>query len=611
MVRAADVQRIIATLTVPSSGLSDSDSDDDEPRGNFNVSTTSFSRGWSGFGEEYSPTTIFPGRWGGYRGEDFGRVSFPPASSVEELRPHLVHLIDFPALWPRTLWYREGAGMQIVGVLAEALDSGLFNVTEGSAWERIGGPELLERANLKLFAQTGLSEDHRQVVASMLVTMATHLQPANRPLFPSESGLADFCQTHADTLQQALVKSSRNWKETIRMTRAATAQPMLGAMVFGFAAHWPSICPSLFSSSRERGIALLHRLLKEMILQPVSDSERFHVSRETAFEDSVFQLTKPVWQVRQVVHADFRGENGIGQGVARDWFSEVAAQIYNPNYALFEKKSEAPHYTKISSMASFQDNPSLHFKAVGRFLGLSIVNDNPIGVTFPVMFYAHILGVELDLLDIAEDEPDLFQSFSRILKMESDQLEDNRFEVEVAGEHLLLTVENRDAVIRRKINSLISPEEAIFIDMIAGGLFEMIPKQILVGFISPSNLRDIVYGNPTIDVDDFAAHARYASGYSESSPQIGWLLNLLRSFDLEMKQKFLRFVTGSARLPLGGFEALHIPIQVQRMHSTKDSAMPLAHTCFHQLELPTYSSEAVLTRQMILALNSDFGMGLT
>ena len=126
MVRAADVQRIIATLTVPSSGLSDSDSDDDEPRGNFNVSTTSFSRGWSGFGEEYSPTTIFPGRWGGYRGEDFGRVSFPPASSVEELRPHLVHLIDFPALWPRTLWYREGAGMQIVGVLAEALVFGPF-----------------------------------------------------------------------------------------------------------------------------------------------------------------------------------------------------------------------------------------------------------------------------------------------------------------------------------------------------------------------------------------------------------------------------------------------------------------------------------------------------
>ena len=65
------------------------------------------------------------------------------------------------------------------------------------------------------------------------------------------------------------------------------------------------------------------------------------------------------------------------------------------------------------------------------------------------------------------------------------------------------------------------------------------------------------------------------------------------------RARLLQFVTGTARLPAGGFSALQgRDGQVRKFELTPieggDNALPRSHTCFNRLDLPTYSSEAQL-----------------
>ena len=349
----------------------------------------------------------------------------------------------------------------------------------------------------------------------------------------------------------------------------------------------------------------LHRRIRDR--RVYGRSLDFDVRREHAFVESVPVLNGNAIDVRHGVgSARFYMEEGIGLGVVRDWFTEVGLQIYNPDYALFTlREDDEPHYTKISEFSVHQDRYLEFFTAVGRFLALSIVSNNPVGVTFPVMFYAKLLGVPLTLADISRDEPALFRSLSQIMHMSADELEGFELEFGDAGA-IEVTLANREALVERKVNSLMDPATDSQFAAISTAFFEVIPLAIIRDLVTPSELRDIVFGNPTIDVEDMIAHIGF-SGYYRHSTQIQWLFALLRSFDQPRLAAFLRFVSSTTQVPIGGF-ANFGDITIQRAHASYDS-LPTSHTCYRQLDLPVYPTEAILRAKVELAIRTDAGMG--
>jgi E3 ubiquitin-protein ligase TRIP12 len=52
---------------------------------------------------------------------------------------------------------------------------------------------------------------------------------------------------------------------------------------------------------------------------------------------------------------------------------------------------------------------------------------------------------------------------------------------------------------------------------------------------------------------------KFDHGYSRDSPTVGHFLRLLAALDSPDQRRFLRFVTGSPRLPPGGLAALQVP----------------------------------------------------
>lgn len=109
---------------------------------------------------------------------------------------------------------------------------------------------------------------------------------------------------------------------------------------------------------------------------------------------------------------------------------------------------------------------------------------------------------------------------------------------------------------------------------------------------------------------ELQANVQFGSGMQAGSQQARWLLEELVGMDQMERKDFLRFVTGCPALPAGGLAALHMPIKVHRRVASsgrEEHALPSTSTCFHQLKLPAYSSQAILARQLRLAMTGSAG----
>jgi E3 ubiquitin-protein ligase HUWE1 len=219
------------------------------------------------------------------------------------------------------------------------------------------------------------------------------------------------------------------------------------------------------------------------------------------------------------------------------------------------------------------------------------------------MFFARMLGQQLTLDDIRADEPMLYRTYGYVLTADEEELED--MPLGINGVVHDVTGANREALVSRAINSLIPQAVDIHFDSIRAGFEEVIPLALMNGIVNAEDFRSIVFGNPVISVDDLIANVNLV-GFRPDSLQIIWLWNLLRTFSQDEMKSFLRFVTSSTQLPIGGFANLPSPltIDVGRM-----GGLPTSSTCFYQLHLPQYTTEAELHRSVRIAIESDAAMG--
>lgn len=73
----------------------------------------------------------------------------------------------------------------------------------------------------------------------------------------------------------------------------------------------------------------------------------------------------------------------------------------------------------------------------------------------------------------------------------------------------------------------------------------------------------------------------------------------LASLNDEQRSKFLRFVWGRSRLPRGG--DWERPFRITKRQGG-DRQLPVGHTCFFQIELPSYSSVEIARKRLLTAI---------
>lgn len=167
-----------------------------------------------------------------------------------------------------------------------------------------------------------------------------------------------------------------------------------------------------------------------------------------------------------------------------------------------------------------------------------------------------------------------------------------------------ITKSNIDEFIKAKINFHLNKSVEPQFQQFKNG-FKMSMPQILNSF-KYFDLDILVSGTQVLNWSALKTNTTYANGFSANSPSVTMFWSIFDSLDEKAKGLLLQFITGCARAPAGGLEAVNIVIQ----RSGDISKLPTSHTCFNTLVLPDYQNEHRMKEALQICSSNAEGFGL-
>ena len=149
------------------------------------------------------------------------------------------------------------------------------------------------------------------------------------------------------------------------------------------------------------------------------------------------------------------------------------------------------------------------------------------------------------------------------------------------------------------------------VDAFRKGFSEVLPIHHLRAF-TPEELDLLFNGSRDQWEREAVVEAlKFDHGFTRSSRAIGFLLELMCEFTDAERRQFLKFVTGSPRLPVGGLARLAPRLTIVQKRpeggTSPDAYLPSVMTCANYLKLPDYSSKEVMRERLLTAINEGQG----
>jgi hypothetical protein len=137
--------------------------------------------------------------------------------------------------------------------------------------------------------------------------------------------------------------------------------------------------------------------------------------------------------------------------------------------------------------------------------------------------------------------------------------------------------------------------------------YQFCPKDILVELFTWNEISELIGGSSNIDVEEMRQFSEYR-GYTPNAPIIQWFWELVSTMPQDDLKLLLRFVTGTDKVPVGGFEFLYGSNGPQKLtlnKAAKKIGLPAAHSCFNRLDLPEYSDKTQLHDAILYAIRES------
>ncbi|XP_061528457.1 LOW QUALITY PROTEIN: itchy E3 ubiquitin protein ligase b [Phycodurus eques] len=353
---------------------------------------------------------------------------------------------------------------------------------------------------------------------------------------------------------------------------------------------------------------------------------KINVSRKTLFEDSFQQIMSfNAQDLRRRLWIIFPGEEGLDYGgVAREWFFLLSHEVLNPMYCLFEYAGKENYCLQINPASYINPDHLKYFKFIGRFIAMALFHSKFIDTGFSLPFYKRILNKPLALKDLESVDPEFYNS---LIWIKDNNIEECGLEMffcvdkEILGEitthdlkpgggDIQVTEENKEEYIRLvaewRLSRGVEEQTQAFFE----GFNEVLPQQYLQYF-DAKELEVMLCGMQEIDLADWQRNTIYRH-YPRGSKQIMWFWQFIKEMDNEKRMRLLQFVTGTCRLPVGGFADLMGSNGPQKFcieKVGKENWLPRSHTCFNRLDLPPYKSYEQLKEKLMFAIEETEGFG--
>ncbi|XP_074599417.1 E3 ubiquitin-protein ligase ctrip isoform X2 [Brevipalpus obovatus] len=305
--------------------------------------------------------------------------------------------------------------------------------------------------------------------------------------------------------------------------------------------------------------------------------------------------------------------------------------VYSPG-GLFPspigKPTKSAHVSKVKS----------RYKLLGKFMGKAISDSRMVDIPLSILFYKWLLGQEhsltasdmrfldptfaksiMEMDNIAQRKKKSGQEFSReSLTLGGVSIEDlnldftlpgfPHIELRKGGKDLSVTSENIDEYLRLLVHWTMVEGVSRQMEAFKEG-FESVLSLSQLQIFYPEELEQLFCGSghQPWDIKTLIDCCHPDHGYTYDSKAIKFLFEVLSDFNPEDQRKFLQFVTGSPRLPVGGLKSLTPPLTIVRKTfepgENPDDYLPSVMTCVNYLKLPDYSSIEVMREKLMIAAN--------
>ncbi|CAO1401704.1 unnamed protein product [Diamesa hyperborea] len=288
------------------------------------------------------------------------------------------------------------------------------------------------------------------------------------------------------------------------------------------------------------------------------------------------------------------------------------------------------------------------FKFLGKFMAKAVMDSRMLDLPFSIPFYRWLLGEEnsLGLSDLGQVAPEVqgtllrlneivkqreiiqadlaLDAMEKTEKIEALDLDGciiadlgldfvlpgyPNIELRRGGRDISVTIHNLHQYISLVSHWFLVEGVGRQFEALREGFNSVFPTHHL-RFFYPEELENVFCGSGVAnfqkwDVRMLADCCRADHGFTQDSAAIQHFYEILSNYTREEQRLFLQFVTGTPRLPTGGFKSLTPPLTIVRKkvdgNQNPDDYLPSVMTCVNYLKIPEYTTREVMKAKMRMA----------
>ncbi|CAG8112315.1 unnamed protein product [Penicillium salamii] len=392
--------------------------------------------------------------------------------------------------------------------------------------------------------------------------------------------------------------------------------------------------------------------------------QKVRISR-TRILDSALKVMELYGSSPSILEIEYFEEVGTGLGPTLEFYSTVSKEfskkklkIWRDNdgsaeaeYA-FGKRGLFP--SPMSDQQANDDSGKKQlnlFKVLGKFVARSMLDSRIIDISFNPAFFRiadtmssvapslgtvkavdHDLAKSLIMLKQFVNEKNAVENDDRLSpNQKAEALQDitvhgvkvddlsldftlpgyPSIELIPGGTDVPLSIENVDTYIDRVIDMTLGSGVRRQVEAFRTGFSQVFRYSSLSAF-TPGELV-MLFGQAEEDwsIETLMDSIKADHGFNMDSRSVRNLLQTMSELDNQQRRDFLQFVTGSPKLPIGGFKSLTPIFTVVCRPSehpyTPDDYLPSVMTCVNYLKLPDYSDLETLKRRLSVAIKEGQG----
>ncbi|KAG5356813.1 Ubiquitin fusion degradation protein 4 [Yarrowia sp. E02] len=365
--------------------------------------------------------------------------------------------------------------------------------------------------------------------------------------------------------------------------------------------------------------------------------QKVRISRKHMFQSAI-KVMELYGSSPSVLEVEYFDEVGTGLGPTLEFYATVSHQFAHKSLEMWRDNTATSGEDGSEAFAFSQQglfptplitcsNPEKvlnRFKVLGTFVARSMIDSRLIDIHFSTTFF-RLACLQLSFSPTSETllaiDEQLGKSLRQLQKMSPNEIEHlgidftlpgfPQAELKPNGSEIAVTGDNVHEYVDLIVDQTVGSGVAQQIEAFKAGFSEVFPFSAVCAF-SPAEL-GLMCGPSvedwSLDTLSEAVHADH--GFDQRSKTFMSLLEVMTEFDESQRRQFLSFVTGSPKLPIGGFKALKPSLTVVRKASENglgpDDYLPSVMTCVNYLKCPDFSTKELLRSRLLQAISEGGG----